>query len=121
MSHSHSPHSSSLVSLLLSRSSTAPPHLRSLPTRRSSDLRFDHHALHAAEEAALLQQDVIGELVALDAEDRKSTRLNSSHRCISYAVFCLKKKTCLGLPWVWVLALRLLRLCHGRSACQLWS
>src|SRR5437764_5433523 len=28
----------------------------------------------------------------LDAADRKSTRLNSSHRCISYAVFCLKKK-----------------------------
>src|SRR5437762_9103719 len=26
------------------------------------------------------------------SEDRKSTRLNSSHRCISYAVFCLKKK-----------------------------
>src|SRR5437762_8628056 len=26
------------------------------------------------------------------ASDRKSTRLNSSHRCISYAVFCLKKK-----------------------------
>src|SRR5437762_7058305 len=40
-------------------------------------------------------------LVQLDARDyeidrmnidRKSTRLNSSHRCISYAVFCLKKK-----------------------------
>src|SRR5437764_3202414 len=28
-----------------------------------------------------------------DCQDRKSTRLNSSHRCISYAVFCLKKKT----------------------------
>src|SRR5437879_11204805 len=27
-----------------------------------------------------------------DLQDRKSTRLNSSHRCISYAVFCLKKK-----------------------------
>src|SRR5205809_5988080 len=27
-----------------------------------------------------------------DAEDRKSTRLNSSHGYISYAVFCLKKK-----------------------------
>src|SRR3712207_8860354 len=27
-----------------------------------------------------------------DAEDRKSTRLNSSHANISYAVFCLKKK-----------------------------
>src|SRR5436189_5469421 len=29
----------------------------------------------------------------VDRLDRKSTRLNSSHRCISYAVFCLKKKT----------------------------
>src|SRR5207248_11531509 len=29
---------------------------------------------------------------ALRGEDRKSTRLNSSHRTISYAVFCLKKK-----------------------------
>src|SRR5437763_13521270 len=29
---------------------------------------------------------------AMYAKDRKSTRLNSSHRCISYAVFCLKKK-----------------------------
>src|SRR5690625_1049148 len=27
------------------------------------------------------------------SEDRKSTRLNSSHVAISYAVFCLKKKT----------------------------
>src|SRR5437764_3290032 len=30
--------------------------------------------------------------VSVDELDRKSTRLNSSHRCISYAVFCLKKK-----------------------------
>src|SRR3712207_8366675 len=29
--------------------------------------------------------------------DRKSTRLNSSHATISYAVFCLKKKTCTSL------------------------
>src|SRR5258708_23741923 len=28
----------------------------------------------------------------LDSGDRKSTRLNSSHQIISYAVFCLKKK-----------------------------
>src|SRR5690348_18017289 len=28
-----------------------------------------------------------------EPEDRKSTRLNSSHPSISYAVFCLKKKT----------------------------
>src|SRR5437762_9396911 len=32
------------------------------------------------------------EAVAAGQLDRKSTRLNSSHRCISYAVFCLKKK-----------------------------
>src|SRR5437762_11410264 len=31
--------------------------------------------------------------------DRKSTRLNSSHRCISYAVFCLKKKILLISIW----------------------
>src|SRR2546430_9930735 len=29
---------------------------------------------------------------ALECQDRKSTRLNSSHSQISYAVFCLKKK-----------------------------
>src|SRR5437879_6466711 len=28
-----------------------------------------------------------------EARDRKSTRLNSSHRCISYAVFCLQQKS----------------------------
>src|SRR5437762_785792 len=33
-----------------------------------------------------------GELHFRADQDRKSTRLNSSHRCISYAVFCLKKK-----------------------------
>src|SRR5690625_6446021 len=33
---------------------------------------------------------------AITQEDRKSTRLNSSHVAISYAVFCLKKKTLLG-------------------------
>src|SRR3712207_7167232 len=31
------------------------------------------------------------------AEDRKSTRLNSSHANISYAVFCLKKKQEIGI------------------------
>src|SRR5438034_4174320 len=33
------------------------------------------------------------ELTGEDCTDRKSTRLNSSHTVISYAVFCLKKKT----------------------------
>src|SRR5258708_17492934 len=31
-------------------------------------------------------------------QDRKSTRLNSSHQIISYAVFCLKKKTFIYTP-----------------------
>src|SRR5258708_21578011 len=31
-------------------------------------------------------------LEPIQAQDRKSTRLNSSHQIISYAVFCLKKK-----------------------------
>src|SRR5947208_7745895 len=33
-----------------------------------------------------------GPFVCLKCADRKSTRLNSSHQIISYAVFCLKKK-----------------------------
>src|SRR2546430_3052337 len=35
---------------------------------------------------------VYGVPLALNSSDRKSTRLNSSHSQISYAVFCLKKK-----------------------------
>src|SRR5256885_8082753 len=34
----------------------------------------------------------LGEVLGLRVRDRKSTRLNSSHLVISYAVFCLKKK-----------------------------
>src|SRR2546430_8382826 len=37
-------------------------------------------------------EQLFGELKARDPSDRKSTRLNSSHSQISYAVFCLKKK-----------------------------
>src|SRR5438094_5229454 len=42
----------------------------------------------------LIDQPEAWNRVVLDflAKDRKSTRLNSSHRTISYAVFCLKKK-----------------------------
>src|SRR5688572_31435313 len=36
--------------------------------------------------------EAIGNLHGVDVRDRKSTRLNSSHSQISYAVFCLKKK-----------------------------
>src|SRR2546430_13010277 len=49
----------------------------------------DPAARHAAADAV---QDAIDELEV----DRKSTRLNSSHSQISYAVFCLKKKRLLA-------------------------
>src|SRR5690606_41351582 len=86
--------------------------LLSFPTRRSSDLEIvpfnkipdiepsvkgiilsgspfsveDKNAPDIDVEALIAQRPVLG-------VDRKSTRLNSSHVKISYAVFCLKKKT----------------------------
>src|SRR3712207_7691858 len=49
------------------------------------------HALRGAlRDPAQLRRDVLSRRWA--APDRKSTRLNSSHANISYAVFCLKKK-----------------------------
>src|SRR5437879_10563188 len=41
---------------------------------------------------AVFQREYQQVLAIAEKRDRKSTRLNSSHRCISYAVFCLKKK-----------------------------
>src|SRR2546430_13179805 len=41
---------------------------------------------------AALARDLALDAERRTAEDRKSTRLNSSHSQISYAVFCLKKK-----------------------------
>src|SRR5437762_8780125 len=49
----------------------------------------------AADDGKATVNDEIVVVVPADfgrRQDRKSTRLNSSHRCISYAVFCLKKK-----------------------------
>src|SRR2546421_4731396 len=42
----------------------------------------------------LLRAQEVSDVVVSYVIDRKSTRLNSSHDQISYAVFCLKKKTC---------------------------
>src|SRR5690349_23319213 len=50
------------------------------PNERSPQAAFDQFRPHLANG------------VAADSGDRKSTRLNSSHVEISYAVFCLKKK-----------------------------
>src|SRR5439155_20168726 len=85
------------------------PHLHSFPTRRSSDLNawardasvidpvtqvlvdFRARTLNRGEARHERSVRVHGGLHH-DSEDRKSTRLNSSHVATSYAVFCLKKK-----------------------------
>src|SRR5438132_9486374 len=54
-------------------------------------LRQAEHAL--ADDVLLdLRRPALDRVGARAQEDRKSTRLNSSHTVISYAVFCLKKK-----------------------------
>src|SRR5699024_11921109 len=93
-----------------------PPYPSTSPTRRSSDLDVLHlpdhrHVAHVVTDVQtgplLLRQGqhrigvLDGDRHGLLAEggagpsvrDRKSTRLNSSHVSIAYAVFCLKKKT----------------------------
>src|SRR5699024_12847272 len=47
---------------------------------------------HPGEAAGARRAAVGVEALVLEGADRKSTRLNSSHVSISYAVFCLKKK-----------------------------
>src|SRR5690606_41944366 len=94
-------------------------HLHSFPTRRSSDLKetIQKNASADSLNSVVPFLGIIGEIGSLVTElkkkfrdgdayvaykaklceelgdvDRKSTRLNSSHVKISYAVFCLKKK-----------------------------
>src|SRR5688572_32563186 len=82
-----------------------PPRSTLFPTRRSSDLQASGirvgtpavttRGMEEAEMAAIADMisEVLMDIKNLDAaQDRKSTRLNSSHSQISYAVFCLKKK-----------------------------
>src|SRR5688500_20405638 len=77
--------------------------LPSFPTRRSSDLMLhgspwepygDYLRAHNPlwERSDELGADVLVVGHTHEPIDRKSTRLNSSHLVISYAVFCLKKK-----------------------------
>src|SRR2546429_7215874 len=60
---------------------------------------FPYTTLFRSQVEGVAQDDLRAHLLqaarhhALDGADRKSTRLNSSHGYISYAVFCLKKKT----------------------------
>src|SRR5438034_5261514 len=88
---------SSSLSVFSFQSYRAHRHLHSFPTRRSSDLE-QQLRLDPLDDAI----DAVARLEIGEDEgpagpssspiDRKSTRLNSSHTVISYAVFCLKKK-----------------------------
>src|SRR5690349_22837565 len=75
-----------------------PPRSTLFPTRRSSDLAGGSEGLLPGPPRALRRaQDLpaAGNQLCRRSQgggDRKSTRLNSSHVEISYAVFCLKKK-----------------------------
>src|SRR5947199_10834078 len=72
--------------------SGAPPALHSFPTRRSSDLGERQGDDGDGESRQRVGAQIV-KAITLAKGDRKSTRLNSSHLGISYAVFCLKKKT----------------------------
>src|SRR5437588_7497218 len=97
-----------LLTTLFAYGAADHPDLHSFPTRRSSDLRAraaggrrdrapDDRAGwplvrgHARRRRLSFGRSRV--LAPVRAADRKSTRLNSSHTVISYAVFCLKKKT----------------------------
>src|SRR5688572_32655060 len=94
--------------------------LHSFPTRRSSDLGTALAAPRAEGTASFVLACYSDKYVAstlrhagstplvttralMAPEDRKSTRLNSSHSQISYAVFCLKKKKNIHAPHIVVI------------------
>src|SRR5437899_6868045 len=58
----------------------------------SGGKEYEQAGMRAAQEGFGLEAPILLESVDEFGEDRKSTRLNSSHLGISYAVFCLKKK-----------------------------
>src|SRR5437773_9060133 len=67
-----------------------PPRSTLFPTRRSSDLRPSAERI---KRTGVPHSSVLCKArLTPEWGDRKSTRLNSSHITISYAVFCLKKK-----------------------------
>src|SRR6478736_629523 len=65
-----------------------PPRSTLFPYRRSSDLTYAPHRTCSTRSP---QTGSLGRRRPCSRGDRKSTRLNSSHSQISYAVFCLKK------------------------------
>src|ERR1017187_4481890 len=66
--------------------------LELMPEVKTANAQLDTvNKTYQAQMKQLLDEYQKQEADLSDQTDRKSTRLNSSHRCISYAVFCLKK------------------------------
>src|SRR5699024_12880372 len=93
------------LSFLIHTSHRNHQHIPSFPTRRSSDLSEGEEGIAVKtyevtnEDGKPAEKNLIDTKVKKESKnkffsagDRKSTRLNSSHVSISYAVFCLKKK-----------------------------
>src|ERR1039457_6107196 len=86
----------------IDRSRTAPePGTRGSPAASAPNPEGRNRAIHSRQtlyptKQAAVQDPIIGNATprkcSCGGTDRKSTRLNSSHLVISYAVFCLKKK-----------------------------
>src|SRR5438105_5616599 len=76
-----------------------PPRSTLFPYTRSSDLEIEQLVSAKTIPSSTVREKIAGDSPAMQRvwrlveRDRKSTRLNSSHEWISYAVFCLKKKT----------------------------
>src|SRR5690242_21174990 len=95
-------HEGFMLLLFLHRSRHLPD-LHSFPTRRSSDLRGRAAREPRVKDASTPPGELTSAALPVcgsgtlqqSRSDRKSTRLNSSHMSISYAVFCLKKKNLL--------------------------
>src|SRR5437762_5882786 len=84
---------------------SAPPASYPLSLHDALPISAVADALHYAHQAGIVWPDEYGgrgagvmeQVVYAEDRDRKSTRLNSSHRCNSYAVFCLRKESYVGM------------------------
>src|SRR5256885_13071893 len=62
------------------------------PKLRVGEIEGGSMVVSAGDILTFTNEKVVGNKERIYVSDRKSTRLNSSHLVISYAVFCLKKK-----------------------------
>src|SRR3712207_7741847 len=74
---------------------------RSLHDNAAGNICYDWHiGDKAVTDAAFAKAHKVVRFETTNNRDRKSTRLNSSHANISYAVFCLKKKNIYVYRWL---------------------